>query len=308
MQNLLFILFCCRISLSCRILQPVFISLAMIDKRKLYYLMGPQLRRWARRVYYYPADLRDTLSGRRDPMIPPRGRVFIGYGDFRQQGERLMQQLIDYAGLKPYHRVLDIGCGIGRLAVPLTGYLNDEGSYEGFDIVRSAIQWCKKKISSAHPRFQFRHIHLRNDLYNLQTRNKASHFAFPYESGQFDVVFLFSVFTHMLPEDVENYLGEIARVLKPGGRCLSTFFVMNEETKQRMDAFEGLKFVHDKGDYLLMDPKVKEANVAYREKPLLQSIHNQGLKLESIHYGYWSGRKKEDCVDFQDVLIFSTQS
>lgn len=278
-----------------------------MDKRKLYYWMGPRLRRWARRVYFYPADVKDALSGRRDPMIPPRGKVFIGYGDFRQQGERLMQQLITLAGLQPHHRVLDIGCGIGRLAVPLTGYLSKEGAYEGFDIVRAAIQWCRKRISPVYPNFQFRHIDLRNDLYNLQTKEKASNFVFPYQDAGFDVAFLFSVFTHMLPEDVDNYLGEIARVLKPGGRCLATFFIMNEKTKQYMDAFHGLKFTHDRGDYLLLDPKVKEANVAYKEAPLIRSIQAHGLKLESLHYGYWSGREKENCVDFQDILILSTQ-
>lgn len=278
-----------------------------MDKRKLYYWMGPRLRRWARRVYFYPADLKDALLGRRDPMIPPRGRVFIGYGDFRQQGERLMQQLITYAGLQPHHRVLDIGCGIGRLAVPLTGYLSKEGAYEGFDIVHSAIQWCRKRITPHYPHFQFRHIDLRNDLYNLQTDEKASSFVFPYPDAGFDVAFLFSVFTHMLPEDVDNYLGEIARVLKPGGRCLATFFIMNEETKQYMDAFHGLKFAHDRGDYLLLDPKVKEANVAYKEAPLFRSIEAHGLKVESLQYGYWSGREKENCVDFQDILILSTQ-
>jgi len=31
----------------------------------------------------------------------------------------------------------------------------------------------------------------------------------------------------MLPPDMENYLREITRVLKPGGRCLITNFLLN---------------------------------------------------------------------------------
>ena len=44
--------------------------------------------------------------------------------------------------------------------------------------------------------------------------------------GGRDVAFLTSVFTHMLPEDVEHYLDELARVLKPGGRTLITWFLL----------------------------------------------------------------------------------
>lgn len=51
--------------------------------------------------------------------------------------------------------MLDVGCGSGRMALPLTGYLNSEGRYAGFDISQKAIAWCQEHITSAHPNFQF---------------------------------------------------------------------------------------------------------------------------------------------------------
>jgi len=52
-------------------------------------------------------------------------------------------------------------------------------------------------------------------------------FVFPYADSSFDLVFLTSVFTHMLPEDVKRYMEEISRVLKSGGRSVVTYFLVN---------------------------------------------------------------------------------
>jgi cyclopropane fatty-acyl-phospholipid synthase-like methyltransferase len=43
------------------------------------------------------------------------------------------------------------------------------------------------------------------------------------------VILLKSVFTHLRPAEVENYLKEVARLLKADGRCLAPFFLLNQE-------------------------------------------------------------------------------
>lgn len=266
--------------------------------------MGPASRRIFRRLYYLPIDIVEKVSGKRHPMAPPKGRVFIGSGDFIKQGQDILKQLKNYGGLKQNHRVLDIGCGIGRLAVPLVDYLDDKhGSYEGFDIVKSGIDWCKKKIQSKHPNFNFIHIDLRNDLYNLSTDKSANNFTFPYNDNEFDFVFLTSVFTHMMPEDVNAYLKQISRVLKKGGKCFATFFVINDESSDLMKNNDVIQFENKFVNYYLHNTKVKEANVAFDESYLDEFIEQYGLKIINKHYGYWSGRAKDQCVDFQDIYI-----
>ncbi|WP_103982228.1 class I SAM-dependent methyltransferase [Parabacteroides chinchillae] len=275
--------------------------------RKLYYSFTPSMRLTARRIYYYPVDLCDTILRKREDMIPPKGMVFIGSGDFKKQGLHLMDLLIKYARLKPDGQVLDIGCGIGRLAVPLTGYLNKKGSYEGFDIVKKGIDWCNKHISSRFPNFRFLHIDLKNDLYNLQTDNEAKHFVFPYRDKLFDCIVLTSVFTHMIPEDVDNYLGQIARVMKPEGKCLVTFFLLNPAIEKQMQEGKAkFDFCHRHKGYSLMDKKVKEANIAFDESYLSAMLDKNGLKAEAIHYGGWSGVEPNP-LDFQDVIILTVK-
>ncbi|MFO7933248.1 MAG: class I SAM-dependent methyltransferase [Bacteroidales bacterium] len=277
----------------------------MDSLRRLYYFFPPVLRRILRRIRYAPVDMVETLAGRRGPMTPPRGRIFIGSGDFIETGRSIRDQLIELGGLKPHHRVLDVGCGIGRVAVALTGYLEKEGSYEGFDIVRSGIRWCRRKISSRYPAFRFIHIDLKNDLYNLSTDREASEFRFPYADRDFDMVVLTSVFTHMLLKDTDHYLKEIHRVLKPEGVCFATFFLMNEQAREWMRKSGNAKFETTLEHHYLYHPRVKEANVAYDESYLTgEMIGAKGFRVEQIHYGFWSGRPRTSLNNYQDICIF----
>ena len=120
--------------------------------------------------------------------------------------------------------------GIGRVAIPLTQYLDKDVCYEGFDIVSSGIEWCQEKITWRYPNFHFELVDLHNSYYNPSGTASASDFRFPYEDGSFDFAFSTSVFTHMLPADVEHYLAEASRVLRLGGRLLATFLLLNEES------------------------------------------------------------------------------
>jgi len=97
-------------------------------------------------------------------------------------------------------------------------------------------------------------------------------------------------------------LQEIQRVLKPSGRCLATFFILNETAKH--DSNPEFQFPYDYGHYRLMDDKVKSANVAY-EQSYLQAFANKiDLKIKAFHFGFWSHQRKKEALDFQDIVVF----
>ena len=153
--------------------------------------------------------------------------------DFRRAGELYLRWFVELGSLTPDEAVLEPGCGTGRMAEPLTRYLGPTGSYDGFDVVSTAIDWCESNIASKHPNFHFRHVDVLNRHYNPEGRLDPEAFEFPYPDEAFDFAFLTSVFTHMRPPEMRHYLGEIRRVLRPGGRCLMTFFLLNEESLER---------------------------------------------------------------------------
>src|SRR6185312_624171 len=71
-----------------------------------------------------------------------------------------------YCPLRPDHDVLEIGCGVGRDAIPLTGVLRGGGSYVGLDVSAPSIAWCQEHITPRHPDFRFAHLDIHSQFYN----------------------------------------------------------------------------------------------------------------------------------------------
>ena len=266
--------------------------------RKIYYTLPVSARYGVRRIIYFPLD----LLQKRNPLVPPKGLIFTGRGDYLETGERFFSYFKKYCDFTKDSAVLDVGCGIGRMAIPFTNYLSEKGKYEGFDIVKIGIDWCTKNIHSRFPNFNFKLIPLRNDLYRLDTNEKASELEFPYQDDSFDLVFLTSVFTHMLPLDVENYLKEIQRVLKKDKQCFATFFIIEKETPTNTGGSKN--FPHHFGNYFLMDKSVKEANVAFKKSYIEELLKKNNLELTHFIKGNWSGEKNTLLNAHQDIVIF----
>ncbi|MBW7675135.1 class I SAM-dependent methyltransferase [Chryseobacterium chendengshani] len=275
-------------------------------KRNLYYKLSPEFRFYARKMYYFPVDIFEKIIGNRDKLTPPKGDIFIGSGDFKKQGESQLHLLKKYIHLQPGDSVLDIGSGIGRTAVPLTKFLNHHGKYEGFDVVKKGVEWCNKNIHKRFPNFNFKYIPLNNSLYNSY-QTKSGNFKFPYNDDSFDKAFLFSVFTHMKIEDIQNYLNEIHRVLKDDGWCCATFFTYDKS--DNLENFPGFKFPFLREGYRLLDENLEEANIAIENEKLLEMIYASGLEKVDEIKGFWSdfSRKHPD-RDFQDIIILQKKS
>ena len=262
--------------------------------RKLFYSLSPLQRRLARRLWYFPRDL---FSSQKD-LVPPKGMIFTGAGDFEKIGNKMANKIITECKLQPDDYVLDAGCGIGRIARPLTKYISSKGAYYGFDVVPEGVAWCKRNYGQ-FPHFHFTHVPVENDLYNNNAQVKDWQFRFPYDDAYFSAVIVVSVFTHMQLQGVENYLHEISRVLRPGKYCFSTFFIMTEERSLNVNSFFKYKF----DNYYLHDEYVKDANVAYPFATLEKMIADSGLKIATYLPGWWNDGDADKSFDFQDVLV-----
>jgi SAM-dependent methyltransferase len=129
----------------------------------------------------------------------------LGGNDFRNNGRHFAEKLRD-AGLHSASHMLDIGCGCGRIAIPLTQDLGPNGSYTGLELSSPLVDWCSAHITPRYPNFRFVHCDLKNPLYNPEGRGDSLTYALPFDDGAFDLIVATSVFTHLLPEIATHYL------------------------------------------------------------------------------------------------------
>jgi ubiquinone/menaquinone biosynthesis C-methylase UbiE len=258
------------------------------------------LKAVARYLRWMPADLG---RGEGEGLMPPRRLSFVGRGDFERTGREYLDHFRRLGGLQPGDRVLDMGCGIGRMAIPLMDYLDDSGSYVGFDVGRAMIRWCRREITARRPDFEFAWAPVYNQKYNPFGSISGAEFRFPYEDASFDFVFATSLFTHLVREETEHYLRETARVLRPGSSCLLTFFLLDEHAEAEMAAGRAsFDFRHQIEGGFTTDPSQPEEAIAFRVEDLRQMLAAAGLEpREPIHFGLWSNHPGAPAG--QDIIV-----
>ena len=165
------------------------------------------------------------MFGKKSAPLPP-GKYRMGGAHFKNDREfirtavRDVERLEDYCGLTAQSRLLDWGCGAGRLAVGVRERLGRIADYHGVDIQPELIEWAQANLAA--PGFRFTLLDVSNERYNPEGANERTLAADP---GSVDVFYAYSVFSHMNDDDTPAYLQLIADALSPDGKALVTCFV-----------------------------------------------------------------------------------
>jgi SAM-dependent methyltransferase len=249
-------------------------------------------------------DLVDRARGRADRLVPPRRlRGFAGDSDFLATGAELLALLGTHGGLRSASHVLDVGCGIGRLARPLTTVLDpaDGGAYVGFDPVAPAVSWCAARYPG---HFRFVHADLRNDLYNPDGAVRATDYGFPVADGWATLAVATSVFTHLDRAEVDHYLAEIRRALAPGGVALLTFFLLDDGSRAALAGGSACQaFAEHAGEQAIADRHVTMAAVAHDRASILETLAELDLEAVAVRDGTWRGGAG---LSYQDLVVART--
>ena len=235
--------------------------------------------------------------------IPIDEDQFVGPDNFGPVGEMFFKIFREQCALMPEDVVLDVGSGQGRMARPLANFLSpNQGEYHGLEIVKEGVEFCEKAYAKEH-NFSIYHIPVYNSRYNPTGTLKASDYVFPFPDGRFSFVFLTSVFTHMLEPDVEQYCREIYRVLKPGGRALVTFYLLEPEslTAVRKGNAEPL-LKHEYSEVCRIGSlSVPEAAIGCDHDFVVNLVESLDFAEPTIHLGSWA--RKGERLTWQDVVI-----
>ncbi len=244
--------------------------------------------RTALQVLAEPVDWAARMLNNKHGYPPLHLRQKVGdLSDFEGSGGEYLAYLKLLCGLKPGHRLVDIGCGCGLMCLDVTGnslieYLGPYGQYLGVDIDRGLVKWCSKRVSKKHPICWF-----------IATKSLPLR-------GQFDVVLCKSLFTHLLPDETIKYLKMIRDMLVPGGSCLSTWFLLSAGARWTDRSKYKFKYADTGSRCAYARETNKRLAVAYDEGWILTELGELNFSAE-VWYGSWRGNGGG--LSFQDIIV-----
>lgn len=232
-----------------------------------------------------------------------------GSDQFESIGKALLGNYQRHVPFSPDANIVDVGCGIGRLAFQLLEFLSPRGRYAGVDVSLDSIRWCRRNISVAYPNFSFYHVDAFSEVYNPFGRFSTTELQLPVPSDSADRIFAGSLFTHLLEDEVVQCMREFRRVLRQDGFVYTSFFLYSREALESAKVNRKTSwvpnFATELGDGVYgNDPEYKRSAVAFTNEAMRRMIAKAGLELDRPYLrGWWSGLYGDHADDGQDVAV-----
>lgn len=248
-----------------------------------------------------PVDSLYGLISRREPQPPMWLRRHSGPIWAFDRAAAEYGSLLSVLGLiREGAHVLDVGSGGGSMATEFRRMLGPGGRYTGIDVHVPSVEWCQRHFGDDR---RFRFDVLRADTPWSTTGGNVLDIRFPVPDGSVDLVIAKSVFTHFLPPETLHYLGEIRRVLAPGGTAVISAFLLHGGRARPGPVSPMIDFRYgDNGVRWKVKHRPYSA-VAYEESSLRGYATSKGLSVERVLYGYWTG--SGIAPNAQDLLVLT---
>jgi SAM-dependent methyltransferase len=211
-----------------------------LRRRVLNVLDALRLARPAVRLYELALAARSRLKTREPraddglPLPPASLRAQIGprhadAGFFLRSGRQHAELVRDVlreqrTDIEELGALLDWGCGCGRVLRHWSGLPKTE--VYGCDITPKMVEWCASNLNFA-------------DVSVTQLEPPL-----PYADVKFDLIYAFSVFTHLSEQLQQAWIRECLRVLRPGGFLLMSTMGQYYTGLQRLSEEEQRAFAN----------------------------------------------------------------
>ena len=223
---------------------------------------------------------------------------WVGGADPELVGDACTNIFLRHVPVDVSSRVLDFGCGVGRVALSLLRQRPQIAGLTGLDIVPKLVGFCRENVGAHFPQTRFElmadsnvhYDHFKDAATPLSRAQADAAFG-----GAHDAAYAFSVFTHIDTHDFSPLLKFVGSMLKPGGHFLFTCFILTPFSRATIDlgwtlpsrfpepVFEegGAVFIGNKSDRL--------AFIAFDIQRIEQMVWEAGLIPCAIEYGNWRG-------------------
>lgn len=157
-----------------------------------------------------------------------RNSHMVKEAGYDESAREMINLMAERLGLGDFSNtdILDVGCGT-RFSAYMINNRVPVKSYTGIDVNSEIISFLQEKATPLNARFRYAHWPVRNALYNPGGVPLSSQSSLPV-TGKFDVMWLFSVFTHLDPEDASAMLRILRRHVSPKGKLVFTCRINNE--------------------------------------------------------------------------------
>lgn len=237
---------------------------------------------------------------------------WVGGSDPEAVGNACRSILDRYLTINANSRLLDFGCGIGRVLLSVLNHMPSVGRVTGFDIMPQVIRFCDANIATAFPQSSFDLIQGSNDHYDqfvlaagaavAKTREQVER---EYNSS-FSGAYAFSVFTHVEMGDFRSLLKLVKGLLEPGGEFLFTSFLLTSDSRQAIEQRSGLfpfgetAFEAD-GKVFIGNVHDRLGFIAFDMALVQQMVFDAGLVITHVEHGSWTGSGFSPSL--QDVIV-----
>lgn len=197
----------------------------------------------------------------------------------------ILQYLIKDCKLSSQAKVLEIGCGIACVSLPLIKHLKS-GQYCGLDTDKQSIDWCKRKIA---PYCDGKFTVMSDD----------GELRLPYDDNEFDLVLSASLLCNQPPENVDKYLSEINRVLKKGGQFMFTVFMTHQFQTTCTAKTLKTRLIKVNGATMITNHRNEKAYV-HSDELITTCLEHQHFEIKDTLFGNWSNMSNSPI--YQDLI------
>jgi ubiquinone/menaquinone biosynthesis C-methylase UbiE len=180
--------------------------------------------------------------------------------DGRSIAKRVAAHIKTFAGHVSDPKILDFGCGCGRVALPM--YFDHGALTHACDIDASATAYLGRVLP-------------------IDVRTTPFKPPLPYDDNTFDVVYSISIWTHLVEADQLAWLAEMRRIIKPGGYLMPTTSsykaIEHRKINMKIPAWQDVEPEH-----------LREAGILYRESATLRSHADKYFPGVTDSYGQTS--------------------